>query len=81
MLYHLQNYNDKQDENDSDRVVIEAICLDDCIVSATTEGELSKLKTPLPDFLHATGLIAKTSAYDKTHLNIHSLDLSTQLAY
>ena len=64
MLYHLQSYNNKQNENDSDRVVIEAIYLDDCIVSTTTEEELSKLKTTFPDFLYTTELILRTSAYD-----------------
>ena len=36
MLYHLQSYNDKPDENVSDRVVIEPSYLDNYNISVTT---------------------------------------------
>ena len=66
MLFHLQSCNDKTDENDSDRIVIETIYIDYCNILATTEEDLSELKAILSNFLHATGLIARASACENT---------------
>lgn len=63
LLYQSQSHENSQDEDDIERVVIEAAYLDDVIISTTSEEEISKLKRTFPNFLHTSELISKTSVY------------------
>ena len=42
LLYQSQSHENSQDEDDIERVVIEAAYLDDVIISTTSEEEISK---------------------------------------
>ena len=61
LLYQSESHENSQDEDDIERVVIEAAYLDDVIISTTSEEEISKLKRTFPKFLHTSELILKTS--------------------
>ena len=63
LLYQSQSHENSIDEDGLDRVVIEAAYLDDVIISASSEEEISKLKRTFPKFLHRSEIISKTSEH------------------
>ena len=63
LLYQSQSHENSLDEDDLERVVIEAAYLDDVIISASSEEEIGKLKRTFPKFLHSLEIISKTSVH------------------
>ena len=62
-LYRSQIHGNSLDEDDLERVVIEAAYLDDVFISASTEEGISKLKRTFPKFLYSSEIISKTSVH------------------
>ena len=65
LLYQSPNHKNSQDEDDVERVVIEAAYLDDVVISASSEEEICKLKRTFPKFLHSSEIISKTSVHTR----------------
>ena len=72
LLHQAQSYKNSQDEDDVERVVIEAAYLDDVVISASSEEEICKLKRTFPKFLHSSEIISKTSVHTRATPNSSS---------